>query len=716
MTNKTQAALVEHVLSYENMPAELVGSGAIWNPSYNKDSSPRQNMLGANVSQFTMIHGPQRRRFGAGAELLYQPHSRKIKVNSDCRVLQIFHEQQGGLGNRYKGVSFIEVENMDTYETTIVSLELANYTSDLTFCFSLVPTEEYRNLHVNMILKAGTILADSPMLVNGEYTFTREANVAYVQLPWTIEDGIGVMREWVNGFTCTGYGKRKLAPTQNQYLLNTYGTSDDYRAIAEPGEELRLDGLVACYRSCNALFDHALMGIEDVKHPDRIIDTPIYGVAGGRVTKLQIQNGNNALRVKAGQKGLVTLLPSNQDRLLQKYATAKTEGARSIVNYFENKEKRDRSIVRHYSDRLTAFIADAHEVLATKVEDKTNRRSDGTASLRAPIKSLKGTPLPQWDISLWYEYDIVPTLGTKLTGSHGDKAVITYIYAKEDAPRTQDGQLVDYTQAPESLPKRTNMGTIDEPFINAASDTCSKRLKVMLEDGSSIDEMWDVLMSLYSIVSKKQHQAALDTFITDDDRLGLIEEDAHCGVHWISQSDNQISPYTLRDLCEAGFRPFYEPIWIKTHSSVVDGPDFELTYSPVMVGKKSIMMLEKIGSDAGACADIKIQAHGLPAKTNAADKYTTPWIEKALKTSGETEVRHRAANGDAKTQAEMIAIASDPKVSTIVYDTILTADDPSNIERLLPYGTDTTNGRGRALVRNVRACQGVQLVKCQGED
>lgn len=713
MTITAQEALVKAVLEYEYMPPELIGSGAIWNPTPSIESSPRQNMLGHNASQFTMIREPQVRRMGSGAEILHQPHTRKIIIPRNCRVVRLLNEQQGSMGNRYRGVPYLEVEYQDNYERDIISLELENYTSDLTFSYTLVPNSIYKNLYPGQVLAGGTILADSPMIVNGEYAFSREANVAYVQLPWVTEDGIGVRRGWVNGFTCTGYGKRSISIPQNTYLLNTYGDDNIYRGFPEQGEALRPDGLLACYRTCDELFDHALMGIEDVKYPDRIIDTPIYGHHNGKVTKIQVQKGNNPIRIKAGQKGLVTQLPTNMAGTLEKYATAKHEGAAAIVKLYENEWRE----YKHFSNELVSFIADQMEVVAAKVPDRSAGKYNGETALRTPIKSYKSGPLNQWEATIWYEYDIVPSLGTKLTGFHGDKAVVTHIFEDEDAPYTNNGVIVDYTQAPESLPKRTNMGTIFEPFLNAASDTCSWQLRNMYEAGTSVDDMWDKLMDLYEIANPWQYNLTMQEFITDEDRLTLIESDMTNGVYWVSRSDNpKVNPQTMKDLVDAGFAPFYEPLNIRSHSSATDEPDWVPTHMPVMVGKKSIMMLEKIGSDAGACADIKIQVHGLPAKSGASDRYTTPWVEKALRTTGESEWRHRSGNGDEEAQSEMMAMATDPSLTSIAYDSILRAEDASNPPYLLPEGIDLTNGRGRALIRNVRLCQGIRLVQCEGKD
>lgn len=687
--------------NFEGLPMALAGNGAIHSNTSSLDSSPRLYMLYNQKSQSTVFKSPMRRRFSPGTDVEFGKYADTIKFNRDSRILATIPKYRSHKGYNSLNVDgtislIVETDKVlpdcSDYELDLITLE-PHRCHDVTFGYEMVAQRNILSrLNRGARFEKDTVIYRSPNFDEyGNYNTSVEAMMAYIDMPWTIEDGFGVRRKWLNRLTMKGYGTRQGVCGKNYFPLNLYGDENTYKILPDYGEKVRKDGLLMAFRLYDPLLNGATMTPKSVRHVDREYDILVYAKAGAVITDITIIESS----VSNGE-----FIPEGMDEQLKRYSDAQRSADKEFHDFCLTLNEKAMSHKLH-----NAFVNKKPRIGETVYNNGKPRN----------VKlDRKRQVLPQWDIKVQFSYDIVPSIGFKLTDFHGGKGVICYIYDDEDAPRDTLGNLVDVTQSPSSPPKRQNLGCIYEPFVNAAGDTCVRNLKIMLDRGDSIQQMWDYYIGFVSIVDVESAEITNELRPTDGDKIAHLHWEIQNGIHIDSGTGNtQLGLGMLREL-RKHYCPHFEPLWVRRHNSNTEDDPWVQTDQPIMIGMKSIFPLEKIGSDASACADVKLTHHGIPARITQRDKYGTPRRDDAKRTGGESEVRHRnnAQNNDAGESviADHLDIAANPKATDAQYRSILTADEPSKIERcvnrnLIPIG----DGRPRAMVRDFYNCAGIYL-------
>jgi hypothetical protein len=135
------------------------------------------------------------------------------------------------------------------------------------------------------------------------------------------------------------------------------------------------------------------------------------------------------------------------------------------------------------------------------------------------------------------------------------------------------------------------------------------------------------------------------------------------------------------------------------------------TKYPVRIGSLYIIILEKTGDDWTAVSSGKLQNFGVLAPITNRDKYSQPTRNQAIRAFGETEIRIVAAYMGPQTTAEILDRNNSIVTHSQMLDSILMADNPSNIESAVDRTINPLGGaRPLQLVKHIGECGGWRFV------
>lgn len=244
---------------------ELVSIQAI-NPFANHNSASRGLMQTGQFAQLAVITNPEPKIIQEGITSQLKDNTWKCIVKENCTIQSIITSKNNH-----------DIENI---ETIYLIVELPNGTLDiidvpLYFSISEFGFRYKRNIEllsslvVGSKLLEGTILAETPGVVDGTYAYGINADMKLVTDPDVGQDGVKVSFELMEKMAHRVYHKLEASFDSDKILLNAYGDIDNYVALPKVGETINPDGIVFALRQ---------LSNEDVppnKYNTNIID-PVY--------------------------------------------------------------------------------------------------------------------------------------------------------------------------------------------------------------------------------------------------------------------------------------------------------------------------------------------------------------------------------------------------------------------------------------------------------
>lgn len=691
------------------------------NPLDAHNSSSRKQMFASHLGQCLVINGATEKRLQSGTEREFGKYTFSTKIPVGCKVIKVI--------NRYRetwGQDSVLKDKQDNPETVIIyedvqtkevgCVVVKQYTSNHSyFGFKNKINPIVNQIHQDDHLPAGTILTNSPSVEMTEgdapmiksYKYGRECNIAYMSHPATSEDGILISQKVLREFGFKKYETRVVEFGNKSFPLNTYGDENVFKAFPDIGESIRPDGLLMAFRpyeKSDQSYDRELALVEqsiyDLMEVDHVFDKLVYADGpGGRVVDIRVHHDTKATNSPT---------PIGMDTQALRYDAARRIFYQDIVTEWRRLE-RDRRESLKITPEFHRLVVEALAVV-----HETQERV---------FKLYRKAPLDDWRIEFVIEYDVIPTIGFKLTDSAGGKGVICHVVPDDWMPTDADGNRADIVMDPNSTVSRMNLSRKYEQYINAHSRDVAKQIRTWFgidaKDRETIhkvqtierqnkplfDQAWKYLMGYYQIVSPLM-QSWFDTGGYMRTSAEHLTEVIKNGIHiWKPTNCPRESSDIVRML-EANYPSTYGPV-----TYVGNSGRRVTTKVKVRIGSVYIILLEKTADDWSAVSSGRTQHYGVLAQVGNQDKYTQPYRSQPIRAFGEAEIRIAASYAGQRVTAEIMDRNNNPETHKAIVEAILDAEEPSNIYNAvdrtkIPYG----GSRPLQLVKHILACYGVRFV------
>jgi DNA-directed RNA polymerase beta subunit len=692
------------------------------NPWDGNDSAVRKQMFASHLGQMLTFKGATERYCQTGAEREFAKYTFSTRVPADCQVIRIIDRYRVTPGEdsvirsrQDNPHTLIIYEDVNTGEIGCINIQThTSYHSHFGFRNAVRPSLSH--IRPGDYLAAGTILTDSPSVTEtGGYKYGRECNVAFMTMPSTSEDGHLICSDVLKEFTFNRFENRVVEFGHRYFPLNTYGDTTYFQGFPNIGDFVRPDGLLMALRSYDRdpqSYDRELaiveQGVHDLMEVDHVFDRLIYaGAGGGRVIDIRVHHDRQAS---------VFPTPRGMQQQASRYDDALHEFYSDIVGEYKRLE-RERGA--EYLRLTPEFRRLVREALDATMQPKER-----------VFKLYRNAPIDDWRIEFVIEYEVTPTIGFKITDTHGGKGVICKIVPPEAMPVDQEGNRADIVFAPNSIVSRENPGRAYELFINAYSrdvvkqicrwfglapreqNTLAKIRTIEKENPGLFRRATHHLLDYYKIVvpnmakwfqrnpnqpREQQYQKSMAEHLAQVIAAGMLT------LHY--PPDNPRPSADIVRLLRKNYRSTYGPVSYIGHKG-----ERRVTKAPVRIGSMYIILLEKTADDWTAVSSGKTQHFGVLSPVTNVDKYALPWRPQSIRAFGEAEMRLVAAYCGQRAVAEIVDRNNSRETHREILDAILRAQKPSDIEcavdrSRVPYG----NNRPLQLVKHLLACMGMEF-------
>lgn len=683
------------------------------NPLANNNSTSRSQMMTSHFSQMVTLLDGQEKIVQSGLDHQFGENTFSIKIEEDCYFL--------GLVERYKSIDKSEPPVELTIFVSTLSGKFDYYTIPFYFTLHQYYGFEYKydrekilNMPEGTLLKAGTVLADSPSVKkNSGFGFGVNANMALITVPGVAEDGVLISESMAKKLAYPIFETRTIDFGSTKFLLNTYGDDEVYKGFPNIGEKINEESILAVLRNNDDEMTAALTSKNDLKHYNQEFDKCIYVNGPGDEVELNGKKYDSGVVVdikawhnpKAKQKNNIfpgTLGTTGEyvDKLKNYY--------KDILDfYFENIKKKARQSNRrpdgslNMSDRLNRLISEAL-VIADHYDKKL------------PL-THRSTPLDLYKVEFTIKYICNVTIGHKISDLNGGKGVIVDVLPDDQMPYTSDGVRADIIMDPTSIVSRMNLGRIFEIYFNSASRKARRMVLEELDKNPGDKEAkiraWKIVLDFIKHFETEQFEGYLQA--TEEEVDEILDEIRREELYIIYRISSKKPAYAVvLDLEKSPFKPTREPIHIPNGDKIL------ITKSPIMIGPLTTILLSKTADTWSCAASSKVNHYGFPITIGANSKYNYPYKPNPTRLLSETDVRHYLANGGETGSiclAEIKDRANSRETHELMYYNILNSPHPGYEKTLVdrkqhPFGTDVALG----VLEAIMSVAGVEI--CYVED
>lgn len=655
-------------------------------------SSPREAMYTGNMSQFLVVEGATRRRIKTMMEDRFAETTFRLGFDTDVEIIKViprYPRAPGANSIKYNPQTIVIYEDWHTKEVGI--LDLVDYNCvHQHFGFEYVRNDEiFDSLRPGAMIPRDTVVSKSPLVTeDGDYKYGIETNVAFMSDPSTIEDGIKISESYLKKITPTGFETRVINFGHREYPISLYGGNDEYKIFPDIGEEIHPDGLLFALREYNELLSVVDMTPDALKACDYIYDTKIYGEPNAVIVDIRVERNTNLA---------FSPTPIGMEGQLMKYYQADTRFYTSILDeYLALQKKRGKRL--KISEEFQRLVVQAIARVGKEYFQKN--KGNGFEKLEATkvTKVYRSVPLDDWRVEITYKYKGKPNIGYKLTDTLGGKGVVCSVVPDEDMPIDDNGNRVDLIMDDLSTTRRLNPGRFYEQYINAASRDVVKRMRTGLgfdandntrqtwypfftdleKNLPKIEQAWNYLRGYYQIIAPLMLPYIEEVYPTIRDLAEHVYEVVVDDIYLYFPPDNPINrPEAIRQLQE-----FYPPMITPVTFRGLSG-EMVRTVKPVMVGSMYFLVLEKTAEDWSAVSSALLQHWGTTARLTNFNKFSAPGRLQPTKTIGESESRLLAAAAGGEFTADIMDQNNNPVAHKAIQRKILTADYPTNIDKVL---------------------------------
>lgn len=674
-------------------------------------SGSRLQMLGSHLTQMLVLRGSTPRRCITGVEREYGKYTFKVKMPVDATIIDVIPKYPETIGlNAIQFNPLTVVLYMDVETREVGMLEIPLYhTKHQRFGFRYNRKRTTSALVKGASIRKGTIFADSPSIDdNNDYKYGVEVNVATLSLPGVIEDGIIISKSLAKKMTTSGFESCSGSWGKRYYPLNLYGDDNHYKPFPDIGERVRPDGLLFAFREYDDLLDPINMTPSALRNVS-MMDKKVYTKASAKVIDIS---------TRFDPKGPVPDTPAGMDEQARRYHNAQLTFYNALIDNYERmmRESLQRKETLRISKHLHRMLVEAYLFKLDNSRVKATR-------------IVQRQPLDEWRVDITVEYDLEPTKAFKLTDTAGGKGVACQVWDDEDMPVDKHGTRADAIVDGNPTINRMNCPRLYEQHLNGASDQIEREFKALAANGLTdevVEYCWKRILRYYQIVSPVMYNTLTSPTYTGTPRQHI--ESILAGKHALRlflPTNNEAEIEEMFTQLDAEFPIDIGPVTFRGRSGNV-----VTTVDDVLIASIYMIQLEKTGDDWSAVSSGTLQQHGILSKLTRYDKNSRPGRASATRTLGEDELRLIAsvstnnttaqelipefglAAADGLAAAELADLANSPAVHMEANRVILTAPNPTNIDRLIDR-KKFPRGQSRSLmfVKHHLEVAGIGLVK-----
>lgn len=693
-------AVTSHLMN--ELCTELAGTGTGLNQWLSNDSSARLVMFAGHLGQVMVTEKPDIRQNISGSEREYGKYVFNVAMPEESLVEAIIDKYMPEVGgppieNPLRTVFYRGSDG----QVGIVDIPVY-HSRHQSYGFKFRKTKNFNRLEPGMLFPAKTIVSQSPNVDDmGNYRYGCEANVAFLSVPQIIEDGFVASTEFLERNAFQAVKTNSVSWGSKFVALNLYGDENNYKPFPDIGERVKDHGVLMALRRIDENMALVELTPKALMEIDYVFDKRVYAVAGAVVTDVEVWHDDNS----RGQRSLAgtEVQPMRYFNRLSRYYGRIVE----VYNSLQSK-------ARKYGEELVLTPA-AHELVVRALARTCKERLNRT---------YRNAPLDDFRVDISYTYRVVPTIGNKFTGQHGDKGVIVDVLPPEEMPVDQWGRRADLILDGDSTVKRMNPGRFYEQYVNVASYHALLKLKELLPNGTGtqqqISTAWEYLYGYYATVSSAMKER-IDEFVEIQASKGRLRE--WIADHLKAVIDDKIYLYIpvslpeigaqqIRNIRDSAYAPPMGPLTYRGKSG-----KWRTTKTSAFIGNMYFILLEKTGEDWSAVASPKTQHFGIAAKLTRADKLSTPGHKQPVRFLGEDEVRLIAAFCGGSVVAELLDQSNSPHKQRHIARTLVSVDVPSAIMNVVPE-SEVPQGLNRAVqfVNHQLVCSGVSTAWRIDED
>lgn len=667
-------------------------------------SSSRSQMFSSHYTQRVGLLHPDKPHILSGTEFMMAKYALNGKLNERCKIIRIIPRcgdpytkmKLPNMGNSYPETMIIYETESGVFDCVVINYYETYHTH---FGFKNVFTKDLKNLTIGDTIEPDTVLTTPPSIVDGEFCYGKNLNMAFITNPAVAEDGVLISKSAAKSLSYAAYDKRDIILGKAGYPLNTYGDDNNYKIFPDIGEYVNdtsaimfkrrvshsnkvTTGKVGANKMCDTAVSMNLFSTRKVEH---YFDEGVYIVRpNARVIDIKVfNNANNAV------------IPPQMTGQLNLYRDAMLTYCRSIVAAYDEVIKMLRNKYHSFKEAMhlgDEFVNQYVHAMMLLENAETGR----------PKLSHKLDPADEYRIEITTESILTPKIGGKLTDKYGSKGVICHIEEDDRMPVDERGIRADIIMDPSSTIARMNVGKLYESYYSCGVVDINRYLK-QNKDKLTHDQMFDYVLGFTKIVSPPHYNSLLQ--ITD--KHSYVDHILETGFRLFFPSNNPADDPTAVQELETSV---YKPHFGKVTYTGYDGRKIT-TSENVRISPMYIMVLQQIANEFLSVASSSLQHFGMPGPTTKSQKFAKPYKANPVRNVGETESRLYLSYLGRDAMAELLDRTLNIETHKEIYKSLLTVQQPTNTTVLIDRAKMPFNhNKPLTLLTHLMASAGIKIV------
>ncbi|MFM7009179.1 MAG: hypothetical protein ACKO0Z_07605 [Betaproteobacteria bacterium] len=674
----------------ERLTPEVQGVNA-FGPFSAYNAGSRNNMFAHQSNQHLVVSGMSLPSWTTGYESALAETSFMIKVPRDGVLREIiplysgFQNSDGAISKSPETLLIFEATGLPG-DFFCVQLYAAS-TRHKKFGFIYAQTPECKAMSIGKEFKAGTILAHSPGVIDGQYTSgIGHANMVCLTDAGSSEDAIIMLDEFLYKHTYYTHQTVRGEYGSGCILLNLHGDENTYRGIPDIGQEVGKDGILMAIRTLDYPgLAPVLYSKKALREVNEITDK-VYRVKPGSVV----------VDVRVHCSARTTAVNELVEGQLLYYNRAETQFHQRVANWYRSARQRYTAGIKMDPD-LIGYVKTAIQLTSANTRSRVQH-------------AYKGIATDTYVVEVTTAAIDVPWIGSKWTGYHGNKGVTCEIRKREEMYRDELGNVADMVMCTTSTFNRNIAGSPLEHYISTSGRDARTRMCAMLGITQGISQR-----SARQLLLKKpeelvqqaaryiwdywQHTSPrfIDKYMSGElefDPVEIVSFYIENPIGYDASSLNYTDTRVVQRLSEDPRLAAH--IGHLTYKNMVTG-EMEVTENKIMIADAAVMVLEKVGDQNSATGSTVVGPTG-SASRGGMDVDVVP--ASGARAIGEDEGRAVTANTpkmiyndngqlteiihDGEILGKLFRINAVHALQLEAVRTILTAEYPTAIPKIIP--------------------------------
>jgi len=447
----------------------------------------------------------------------------------------------------------------------------------------------------------------------------------------------------------------------NEMLIPAYDSSTEGHFLPEIGEQVREDGVLIAARKHDANSVPRIISNKDTSDVSYTEDRYIRVNPKSEVINIEVNFEPRSIQSELNSK-------SPQFKQLHKYHLAKLRWTKSIVAIYDEFAKKGYTLSKRMNQLVTRCV--------------TWDFMYGSKSKKLPILKLKDKVIDRVVIKIVTGYAEHIKVGAKIACRSGAKNIVGTVVKRKYMKTDEQGIVADFEFATTSVFNRMNLQQSYEAMINRLNLLQVRTIRTMCDNGNYMGAYDHVLHYLYDVCP--DYGKLVDDFVgaSKERKMDWVDDILENGIFITMGMYNMDITVERFEFVADKYKYVTSPV---TYSKKIDGEWKEFTTKdPVAIGPKQVWLLGKIPSKALlAVATAHVNQFTVPVKVASKDIKNQYACAPTCINFGPDELGliMNALPGEDATRLIM-TLAGCPEATAEYVDTLLTSNDPSNVERL----------------------------------